>query len=182
MLVQMKYEKELLEGALMGDATVSHQYVLYSNKRRFLEWFSDQMGENGHDVGLNREVEGGNDVYRVGVALPEKVSEWRKRWYPDGEKRIPTDIELTSVMVSMWYATDGGLTYHKDQVNPNASIRCVNESDRMRFVGSLFEEKGFDPWLHSAGRVEFSVSETKRLLDWMEPVPPGYEYKWGDKK
>ena len=174
----MQCKRELLEGALMGDATVTHNYVLYSNKREFLEWFSYQMGENGHDVRLNKEVDGGKDIYCVGVALPEKVSEWRNKWYPEGEKRIPEDILLTPQMASMWYATDGGLTYHEDQVNPNASIRCVNESDRMDLVGSLFEEQGFDPWLHSSGRVEFSVSETKKLIDWLEPVPDGYEYKY----
>lgn len=174
----MRCKRELLEGALMGDATVTHSYVLYSNRREFLEWFSDQMGKDGHDVRLNQEVEGGNDIYCVGVALPEQVSEWRDRWYPEGEKQIPEDTQLTPQMASMWYATDGGLTYHEDQVNPNASIRCVNESDRMDFVGSLFEEQGFDLWLHSSGRVEFSVSETKKLIDWLKPVPDGYEYKY----
>lgn len=176
----MKCKRELLQGALMGDATISEhgQYVLYSNKREFLEWFSGKMGDDGHGVRINREIPDGKNVWCVTISAP---SEWRNKWYPEGEKRIPEDIKLTAEMASMWYATDGGLTYHDDQVNPNASIRCANESDRMDFVGSLFEEQGFGPWLHSSGRVEFSVSETKKLIEWMEPIPPGYGYKWGEK-
>ena len=99
----------------------------------------------------------------------------RRRWYPDGSKRFPADLELTPTLTKFWYVSDGYLDVGR-WGRPRIEIKTRNESDRSDFLVSLFREVGFDPTF-KRNELRFDRDDTAVLVEWMGDPPAGFEYK-----
>lgn len=186
-----EYQKSLLTGILMSDATVTDgAMTVYNSNLEFLEWLSDELGFMSYspylsDLGSERHkrnIKSGFDtdrsanycdVYTISIPKHSYVEGFNK-WYDD-QKRIP-EIDLDSVICKMWYCGDGGLNWDNIDTRAYAEIRCVSESDRDNFIESLFKNTPISPKCVN-GNIRF-YGETKEFLDWIGEPPDGMEYKW----
>lgn len=174
--------KEILTGLLMGDGCVTTRdetpkFILEMTCQPFVEWVRNRLWWMFSDLQEAGKTRVGNQRHRICSYTHEGLTEFAD-WYVEGEKRYPSDLELTPLMAKMWYVTDGGLRQRKSEgANPRCAIACHNESSRPEYLISLFEECGFSPSFNG-GALVFSVKESKRLLDWMGTPPRGFGYKW----
>lgn len=190
--------REMLTGLLMGDGSVPRSaynsiFRLPMINRRFLEWFDGEVGilttgvslkktaaelaDNNRRTGFspNARTENYHDMYSVWTR-PHPFIETLREWYATGRKRFPTDLELTPTITTFWYLCDGYLDI--DEWNsPRIEIKNRTEKDRKSYLTSLFRRQGFDP-VYRRSELVFGRSDTERLVDWMGPPPPGFEYKW----
>jgi hypothetical protein len=195
-----QYKKELLTGMLMGDGCISKRdkvrpnFIVAMTNEEFLQWFSNELEWLSYDVRMSKtgeesaasfekhpprecEVVGEfSDVYRMQTMRHPWFNDLAS-WYSKSGKRYPDDLELTPIMAKMWYVADGGL--RNREPNSNVVIACHNESNRSEFLCSLFREHGFDPQYNGQGIV-FSISDSKKFLQWIGKPVPGFEYKWQD--
>ena len=192
-------ERQVFRGLLMGDGSIptvpdTHSLRLPMINRRFLEWFDGRMGclttgvnlvhtadelaESNRESGFspNARPENYHNTYVVRTRSHPYFNRLRKKWYPDGDKRFPPDLELTPTVATYWYLSDGYLDVGR-WGRPRVEVKVRNEHRRPEFLVSLFEGVGISPTLHRH-ELRFTCDDTEQLLDWMERAPPGFEYKW----
>lgn len=186
---------EIVTGLLLGDGTIDCSRgngVLRVGmiNQPFLEWLDGQFTQmsqgvrlkaNAEDSARNARISGFrpeansdnyNDFYELTTRRLPYFTELREKWYPNGEKRFPEDIKLTSKSAKMWYCGDGGVNIAHGYVE----IRCRTERRRGDFLEGLFEEVGFSP-AYQEERLHFR-GESEEFLEWLGESPPGFDYKW----
>jgi len=189
----------VLTGILMGDGTLLRDgktaaVSVEMTNHRYLRWLDSELGMLSTGVSVkhteeeqriraqNSQLEGirNSTSYKSSyLLLTRKHPDFNqfRQWYATDEKQYPTDLAVTPTILRHWYCCDGTLNISAKKSNPEATIICKNESHREEFVVNLLEDAGFDVYVRD-GRFRFPVAETRRLLDWIAPAPPGFEYKW----
>jgi len=188
---------EIIEGLLLGDGNISEPnsgncvFRVSMINREFLEWLDTKLGwlstgiklaktaEQSSDNGL---VENGNpdnysDVWRLNTVAHPKFNKFRD-WYDSGEKRYPENLKLTPRKLEMWYISDGHL--NSTSVSPRADIRVWNERDRPEIVQKIVDTSGIDGYRFdpNEGRLYFNKHSTEDLLDYIDNITTGFEYKY----
>jgi hypothetical protein len=166
---------ELLEGAIMGDASISGRsttpyFILKMQNKKFLQWFSDKSG-----FIIGEVKDGHKDMNYVKSPSTDKLS-FLSEWYTNEGKRFK-NIQLSPLRTKIWYCCDGYLDWGKGRANPVMRIASENESDRPDYLKSLFSDREFDARF-TGNSIYFTVDESKKLLEWMGTPPPGFKYKW----
>lgn len=199
---------EILTGMVMGDATIQDHSHETKNCRLywrmitddFLEWLDAKLdflvlgeydlnqtpkesAESAVESGLTdqAEPENYNSLYaNMTRAHPE--FNWFGSWYDSGEKRFPLDeIDLTPLTLKVWFVCDG-TTQLRDHRPPEASIACVNESDRLEDICEFIEDAtGIEAKLDSDRGIRFNAEETKEFFEFIGDPLPGFEYKWPEE-
>lgn len=192
------YQKDLLRGILMSDASVqfdkNNRLKIKMTCENFLEWFATNLSEicpNRYPILQQTSDESRENVRKsFGDEYVNEDSEYKEKyqvltrshpfmnqfdgWYVP-EKRYPLDdLELTPTVAKMWYCGDGCL----DKSKGRARIACSNEADRIDAVADLIREKGFDANTTVNGSIRILPRDTPKFLDWMGDPPPDFEYKW----
>lgn len=199
-------QREIIIGNLLGDGHITNDckryedrhsaFVVTSIQKEYLEHLMDEFGVFSNSIKVSHTAEEtAENLQKTGFspnATPENCetcyqlhsrylptfTKLRNRFYNDGEKRFPTDLDLSPIIVRYWFAGDGTIYAPADQGDPKILIYCYAEEGREKYLKSLFREIGFDPRV-SSGSIRFDATQTEKLFDYMgrEPVP-GYEYKW----
>jgi hypothetical protein len=63
----------------------------------------------GERVPPNAKEERYHDTYIIWTRTHPYFEDLRERWYPDGDKQFPDDLELTPLRAKLWYLCDGYL-------------------------------------------------------------------------
>lgn len=191
-------KKEILKGLLMGDGTIGktanekrNNLEVEMTNRDFLDWTADQLGdlvssvrksrvaediaEKNRRHGYTVNEEDIEDEHVLSTVTTDFTTRMRDKWYPEGEKKFPDDLELSPLSTKIWYVCDGSLVQ-----NEHCVIYSCNERDRPEFMKSLFNNTPFNPSfsLTGGGGLQFTRSESREFLDWLGEPVPGYEYKW----
>lgn len=190
----------ILDGELLGDGCLYPRYensqgAVYQHgtaKSAYLDWltnlfesegFSTQRGEH-----MKREDrEGWNDTmnYKMWTLNYTSLLDEYQRWYPNGEKRVPDDIEISPLTLRHWYIGDG--SYSVRDCGFEEIKLCTygfTDSGRTRLVREL-ESAGIQTNVQGSGVLYVTADSRERFFEYMAP-PPGeledvYGYKWGDR-
>lgn len=193
-------QHEILTGLVMGDGSVSldpngrnPNIKVKSIEHDFLEWLKEEFSGWCSDIALeytaeesaeqarnngldpNAKAENYNDVYNFHINCHPELHEYND-WYSSGKIKYPNDLSLTSLTTKVWYCSDGSLRRWHDS-RPSAYFTTINENQRGDFLKSLFDNAGFECTM-SGNDLRLSVDETERLMKWMGPPLPGFDYKW----
>lgn len=114
----------------------------------------------------------------------------RERWYPNGVKAIPTDLDLTPISITSWFEGDGCTTRLRGREYYVRATLCTQGftdeevrllADKLKHVGvNMYSNRVSISQKKSRGLVLLatSVSEVNRLMDTIEPhILPSYQYK-----
>jgi hypothetical protein len=169
----------IIDGCILGDGSISKPRngkarLQVGNKRKeFLKWLQEYLPDS--TISYSHTSDSGNDVYQLKTMSEEQWGAERRRWYPEGEKRVPDDLAITSDTVAVWYACDGTKVEDDRYIRPAAKI--YNYNLNLRKLGDKFPEQ-YRPSSFTEGReLRFNRERSQRLWDWIDPIP-GYEYKW----
>ncbi|WP_303704286.1 C2H2-type zinc finger protein [Haloquadratum walsbyi] len=191
--------KERVIGLLLGDGCVGaqpdgkmHQFVICLLNQEFLKWLDEQLGwfstgvsqslspdESAATKGLEQATDDPANyqtVYRLTSHTHPFCNQLRRRFYPNGEKRLPSDLSLTPELARMWYVSDGGLG-HNYFTSGSATVRLHSVTYDLAAMAELFREHGFRPVV-GQNLLRFNGSDADDLLEWMGSAPPGFEDNW----
>lgn len=205
-------QHEIVTGLLMGDGSIGgsdrkNQYIQCGNTNLdFLKWVGNEMGilsssirfhSSGEENGM-KNIESGfspnaepNEYKDVYIWLSRSHPGFNKydEWYGDDRrKRFPEGLELTPLILKIWFCCDGWIDSRRERNELN--IACTNESDRKTYLRDLFKRKGFEARFieekYRSGKYEgrdklkirFTQSQSEELWNWMGGALPGFEYKW----
>lgn len=192
-------EKSILVGLMMGDATLTSKHQenpavrLVNTNKEFVDWTynkleriayppklvktAEESAQLNIDSGFspNADSEKYNDVYKVNTVSHEDF--WKLDWIKSESKTIPENIPLNSIMVNMWYCSDGSLHWRDERNKAEARITNVCDNDNLEKFQRMFSEIGFN--VRVGGKeIQFDTQQTDELLNWMGNPPDGMEYKW----
>jgi hypothetical protein len=105
-----------------------------------------------------------------------------QRWYPNGIKIVPCDIDLTPLVCRQWYIGDGNLSFAPSK-NGRRYIRLSTDGFSVLDVEFLVYKLttiGFLAKRQPARNIIcISTDSTDKFLDYIGPCPIDcYKYKW----
>ena len=104
-----------------------------------------------------------------------------KKWYPEGKKIVPKDIELTPLTCRQWHLGDGSLAHPKRWGRPSIDLyTCGFIPEDVEFLVSKLNELGFKCTRQpSSNAIYISPYFTPDFLNYIGKCPVKcYEYKW----
>jgi hypothetical protein len=191
-------DMELLTGMIMSDGSLNRQSKNPSLKWNmtnlpFMLWLKEKLNihiygpyfslsaKGSHQAALRSDGgfkptkwENYKDVYTSQTYCHPSLS--TLNWYSDGGKEFPRELELTDNILKIWYCGDGNIDKRK------LKITASNESKRMDNIKQMFSSYGI-----SLDRIDktkqkadicLNKNKSKKMLDRIRPVVPGFEYKW----
>jgi len=191
--------RQILEGELLGDGCLSRtkqcinamfQYktsnLQYSEYVKSLFNIFDPSNDYDHSQYTHLERATGYSWY---TKTNPSLTEIYDRWYPDGIKIVPRDLELTPLVCLHWYIGDGCLeTNHKTkQQYIELHTQGFNESNIDLLVQKL-NDLGFiarkakaklNKLGHMTYKITISSKSMTKFLKYIGKCPvESYEYKW----
>jgi len=187
--------KEWMNGELLGDGCVhsinscSASFLYSSKYLEYIRYIKDTLKSFGIEQAgkINKRYHEKSNSYsyfyssrRYTGLLPI-----RKKWYPDGKKIVPRDIELTPLICRQWYIGDGSLSHpkYKGKKGGNPYIRLATEGFLIEDVKWLITElKKINfkvTWQPNNNGIRVSPYSTKDFLDYIGLCPVNcYQYKF----
>jgi hypothetical protein len=199
--------KNYIDGLLLGDGHIfqkNNWSARYDQgfSVRFVDWTKkiredfQRFGiESNQLITTNKETvikKTGQHIGAFGyVVLFTKFYEefvaFRRRWYQNGVKVIPKDIELTPQALANWYMGDG---YYDDLPLTKRvafSTHSFSNEDITFLVRKLSETYGFCPKIYydrnqdNQPIIKLSCKDAERFLEITEPFKVScFNYKWGN--
>ena len=172
-------QKQITTGLLMGDAWLNGCFMAIDNTNfEFIEWLEDEL-EIVHGKTALRKMDdpNHNDQKRMRLQTHSWFEQLRS-WYDGGKKKFPEDLELTPMILKVWYACDGSLVEGNRSDYYEARISASNE--REGNLEGLFEDTPLNPTVYRNTNVEivFGANEREAFFEWVGEPVPGFEYKW----
>jgi len=187
---------EILDGLLLSDASLSHSTftsrLSLGQMESHREWV-DQVSCKLGNLGLENSVRIRNDqagdviikgklCHRSPVVILrtkhyELLKAQRDRWYPEGKKRVPSDIILTPEVILHWYMGDGTVGckgYH--------AKFCTDgfpETDILMLIKMMEETFEWEPIREERNRILLCKTQDRLSLVQMltEKIPSCFRYK-----
>ncbi|MHA2299119.1 MAG: hypothetical protein ACXADA_24080 [Candidatus Hodarchaeales archaeon] len=153
---------QFLDGSMLGDGYLypqarSSRYCLTTKFFQYAKYVKKLFTENDYTAKIYSQVDKRYDIeyYQVYSCATVQLNEYRKKWYPSGEKRIIEDLILTPTICMHWYLEDGSLRLGKKR----------KRVKRYVFDNILLSTQGFK----REGNI-FLVESLKKVLNVKEGV------------
>lgn len=193
--------KNYIDGLIMGDGSIVQTskwsaYYIQGMAARYELW-AHKIKKDFQRFGIDsrvypyqvkaRYINGISTptINVIGVASKSYTTfiKFRRRWYPNGEKHVPQDIEFTPQMLANWYMGDGSyskrlgcLYFHTHSLSQTELIFVRNKfKDEFGYVTRLAKSHN--------GPNQFSVRLLKRyaqdlLHKILQHKAICFDYKW----
>lgn len=134
---------EIVDGLVLSDASVTPQGQVVATLRHeeFRDYWSSLLSPY---VPVNLTCypnKGDKPYFRFCTKTHVDFQQQRKRWYPNGIKKIPEDVKLTPLSVLMWYLGDGYFDLKCRHIYLHTNSFCPtdvkNVVDRLNDLGVL---------------------------------------------
>ncbi len=198
------FAKSYLDGLIIGDGCIgldsTYPRYKHSSSKKYNNWliiilkFFNSLNiksKISNKVMKEREIKG--VVYPKCIGLNLQTQSYKifksfyDRWYYNGKKVIPEDINITPQFMANWYMGDGSLNIYKkyrrirfytdcfDEIYLNKLINKLNEELNMKFILGYRSNKPII-MLNKQNDVD-------TLLKYMESYKVDcFNYKWRDAK
>lgn len=181
---------EWFNGELLGDGNLSSRspysarFAYTSKYIEYAEYVRDTLESFGIEQSgiIRRKYHKDLDCYTYHYRSLSYVEllPIRKKWYPNGKKIIPRDLELTPLTLRQEYIGDG-LLYHAHNGRPNISLYTCgfNISDVEWLIKQLIELEFKATRRPSDNSICISAYSAKDFLNYIGECPVKcYQYKW----
>lgn len=188
-------QKEILNGLMLGDGGLEKhkncmnpslritrvytdlEYLLY-NAEVFQNYLTSKSITECYETYDKRT---GKKYFssRLRTKCSEDFLPFYKKWYPEGKKIIPKDLELTPLTIAIWIADDGHISnpgQRKNLLNLKFSTHGFSE-DEVYFLSTLLKTRYnfIFPVYNDSGKYVIRLNHsdrTKKVLQDIDPIFP----------
>jgi len=177
---------EYLDGLLLGDGTItisslgkSAAYRHTDKHKEYVRWLMKRLQRYGLEASTPICQRG--ETFFFCTKWYRELVNIRYRWYPNGKKRVPKDLELTPIVLKNWYIGDGSYRPGKKGTlkGERVLIACIKLDKNV--LNKKLQEIGVKTSVYPYGFYIKSESRP-RFFQYMlsdDPeIPPGYQYKF----
>ena len=186
---------EWINGEMLGDGSLRAQskysaHFAYSSKfEEYINYISDTLNSFGinrsGNIRSRRDKKFKNSIaYHYASLRYTELHTLYKKWYPNGRKIVPKDIELSPIALRQFYIGDGSLGNIQ---NKYSYIElCTNgfPPEDVEFLVKKLKDIGFKTTRQPRNNViRISTYSTKDFLDYIGKCPVEcYQYKWQPRR
>jgi len=188
---------EVLDGHLLGDMSVLQErrqsaFISFNYKYRgYSEWLASLLVNFG--VQRRGQIKGYKNSFGVSWLYHSRYYRsllyLRRRWYPEGKKIVPPDIDLTPLIIKHWFMDDGSFFKAKGNVIGRVEIATNSfTKDEVELLASKLASSIGSNSIHihnaeSGWTLQFSNQDTvKAFFNYIGDCPNDlesiYGYKW----
>ena len=137
-----KDEEQIIDGCILGDASISQQhntacFAITTIHQEFAEHLQNILPfkncrlrprKNSTTI-INGIQYPCKQAFNLNTKCDHSLNIFRRRWYPNGTKIIPKDLELSPLLVKYWFYGDGSSSFIKYKSVSDAYVRitfCTN--------------------------------------------------------
>ena len=131
-------QEEILIGSLLGDAYITKrgqiQLEQSENQKEYLLWKHQELGSISYkNISMVKRFDKrfSKETCSYRFWTRQYFKSWREKFYNSNKKCVPRDIQLTPLMVAVWYMDDGCFSDHK----------CIISTDGFSQEDILFLQK-----------------------------------------
>jgi len=157
-------QNEILIGSLLGDGTIklgslNCSFVKKQCKKYkvYVDWHLDKLSlysSKIHEIhsddklicqnGIIEHIKTENRLigYRFYTHQHPVFTKFRNKWYPEGNKIIPTDLKLTPLSIAIWFCDDGNNSFNNREAQIATQSFTFDEAD---FLCELIKEFNIQP-------------------------------------
>lgn len=189
------YELETIQGCLLGDGHISrntnckssyfgycsseYEHVEYVWKQ--LKRLSTPRYENGPVKSTTYLKKTGKTYTTYSIRTRSNITFYnlRKKWYPDGVKIVPNDLNLSTNIIRFWYIGDGSLD------KQYGYIKLCTDSFNEESINLLNEQlQKWESWINpNVNRIYIKRIHVKSFLEYIGNCPIyAYSHKWKTKQ
>lgn len=124
-----------------------------------------------------------SEMIKLSTKFYEEFILFRKRWYPNGFKIVPKDIELTPQLLANWHMGDGEFDTNTRRVA--LAVNAFSLLD-VQFLINKLKEFRIESKNHpkrtqgNQPRIRLNSRNSEKFLDITEPYKVScFDYKWG---
>ncbi len=176
-------QEALVIGCLLGDGAMrckTHALLEINHsvdQRAYVEWKYELLRNLVATPPKSRRAGWRRIAYRFTTRSVPALTPWYRRFYGDGEKRVPEHILLRPLSLAVWLMDDGAKSYRTAYFNtqkfdPISQQRLI---DLLREQHSIRASLNKDKQYH---RLRIAVDSMKRLKELVQPyLLPMFGYK-----
>jgi len=195
--------QEVIEGCLLGDGflrahnpdsdnsypyfskrNINYDHIAYVAKNVFSKNWKQRVRENNEKFEARRYV-----IFSLRSYSHKELKPLFNRWYIDGTKIVPEDIDLTPTVLLHWFMDDGNSYQRRKesktkQVDITFCCESFSKSEQIVLCDKLKDGYGIDSSIRkcqwgSGWRIHLSQNPTKIFYDVIGKCPvKSMEYKW----
>lgn len=182
-----KDEKEIIDGILISDGSISASRI--SGRLSIISKYQETIDRIISDLPsieflkpwryeskLDKRTSKSYTNYQSKSLYYHNLLSEYNRWYKNGVKIIPSDINITPLMCYWWFVGDG---YN---INDNVYL-CTDSFDNesINLVNEKLKKLGFKTSIRPNNRIFFDKKSSIVFLDWISKnieIQKEYLYKW----
>lgn len=194
--------RSIIDGITIGDGSILSKsgitgYISIGqriDRRSWLEDLKNVLEDNGVECKKIYERDNGGEHYIKGRLVFVKRScdlitrcyvefaDERKRWYPDGKKIIPRNIQLDDRVLAYWYMGDGSI--NKDTFTISFATHGFEKEDVKYLADILNKRFGYHPSIHIIRENQYKLElyRSKEITDFLKRTikyrSGCFDYKW----
>lgn len=181
-------QSQIIDGLLIGDGYIPrNQDLLYFGQRQtnreYVEFIAGQLGvpvERVKDRTRQPDKRTGK-VYACSElrTLSNPVfAAFRKRWYRDGKKVVPGDLNVSPEFLLHWFLCDGSCSVNRSGAHMMFCTDAFTSSE-VEYLKSLLESIGIESSLMRTNRIRVHQKSVERLYAYIGECPVEcMKYKW----
>lgn len=176
---------ELLDGILMSDGNLttpgqcrSPRYQQTCKEPTFLEWVASWLPTPSRISGPHPS--GKYQYWLLSTRTDPIYTPFYDRWYPNGKKRLPPDLEITPDLLLTEYLGDGFLLADADKKLQHIELGTYgfDQQSLLELLPKL-SQQGLEFRLKPNNALNLRGGCVKKCLDYVGPCPvPALAYKW----
>jgi hypothetical protein len=174
-----KYEKEVFDGLLLSDGCLGIKSRISARLTfgfKFIETLEAIRNELKSITFSNINIDKKTGCYHFKSKYYHDLLKENKRWYFNGNKKVPRNIIITEKSCYWWFIGDG----YNLRDNVYLCTDSFLKEDNLLLINKL-NKLGFKPSLTSKNRIRFNKKDTINFLKWIIPkdgIIDKYKYKW----
>jgi len=169
-----KEVKDYIDGLLLSDGNLDNRahtpYYRQGFSNGKMEWYF-LVREYFEDLGLHcgsYPINKGRDIALYTECHP-LFSSFRARWYPNGKKIIPLDLEIAPSLMANWYLGDGKFDKRDDSLS--LCTECFPKAQQEALINKLIETIGLGAYLQNhlkdTYRIAIRAADSVKFLDYI---------------
>ena len=200
-------QMEIVNGSLLGDGCISNSRSKKIESRYSFSFVGLTKHEDYHEI---RSIKGfkwgivknknefgyiGDKVFKKQPSCTHNTSvggiwkELRDKWYVNGIKEVPVDIELTPLTLAVWYMDDGSLGGRKDYIAKTArkfedNRRTVQlatmgfSTESLIILQQKFRDLNYKCNIQKDNSLRLTVESSRKFFNVVSPyIPESMRYK-----
>jgi hypothetical protein len=179
---------QVLDGLLLGDAYIPReQSLLYFSQcqrhREYVEYVAQQLSlpvDRVRDRARKPDKRTGK-IYlcsELRTLAHREYAELRQRWYRDGRKVVPTDLQASRPLVLHWFLCDGACSVNR---NSGQLLLCTDAftQEELEFLQELLRSVEIESSIVCGRRIRIRQRSLSRFFDYIGESPVEcLKYKW----